>query len=103
MCFSTSIALWIVARYCRVKCSCSFSCDVFCRFVCLFFSFLVVGLDLQRGCVYLLDVDSVRCFFNNSNTSEGSATKFEQEYVRCVRNEEESVCSPLQISLQYPH
>jgi len=26
-----------------------------------------------------------------------------QEYVRCVRNEEECVCSPLQISLQYPH
>jgi len=32
-------------------------------------------------------------FFNNSNTNEDSATKFEQEYVRCVRNEEECVCS----------
>ena len=31
------------------------------------------------------------------------APKFEQQYVRCVRNEEECVCSPLQISLQYPH
>jgi len=39
----------------------------------------------------------------NSNTNEDIATKFEQEYVRCVRNEEECVCSPLQISLQYPH
>jgi len=44
-----------------------------------------------------------RYFFNNSNTNEDFATKFEQEYVRCVRNEEECVCSPLQISLQYPH
>jgi len=35
--------------------------------------------------------------------NEDIATKFEKEYVRCVRNEEECVCSPLQISLQYPH
>jgi len=34
-----------------------------------------------------------RHFFNNSNTKEDIATKFEQEYVRCVRNEEECVCS----------
>ena len=27
-------------------------------------------------------------FFNNSNINEGIATKFEQEYVRCVINEE---------------
>jgi hypothetical protein len=32
-----------------------------------------------------------RHFFNNSNTNEDIATKFEQEYVRCVRNEEECV------------
>jgi len=44
-----------------------------------------------------------RHFFNNSNTNEDTATKFEKEYVRCVRNEEECVCSALQISLQYPH
>ena len=44
-----------------------------------------------------------RNFFNNSNTNEDITTIFEQEYVRCVRNEEECVCSPLQISLQYPH
>ena len=44
-----------------------------------------------------------RHFFNNSNTNEDIATKFEQEYVRCVRNEEECVCSPLQISIKYPH
>ena len=34
-----------------------------------------------------------RHFFNNSNTNEDIATKFEQEFVRCVRNEEECVCS----------
>jgi len=44
-----------------------------------------------------------RHLFTNSNTNEDIATKFEQEYVRCVRNEEECGCSPLQISLQYPH
>ena len=32
-------------------------------------------------------------FFNNSNTNEDIATKFEQEYVRCVRNEDECVSS----------
>jgi hypothetical protein len=31
--------------------------------------------------------------FNISNTNEDIATKFEQEYVRCVRNEKEFVCS----------
>jgi hypothetical protein len=30
---------------------------------------------------------------NNSNTNEDVATKFGQQYVRCVRNEEECVCS----------
>ena len=34
-----------------------------------------------------------RHFFNNSYTNEDIATKFEQEYVRCVRNEQECVCS----------
>jgi len=33
-----------------------------------------------------------RHFFSNFNTNEDIATKFE-EYVRCVRNEEECVCS----------
>jgi hypothetical protein len=28
---------------------------------------------------------------------------FEQDYVRCVRNEEVYVCSQFQISLQWPH
>ena len=34
-----------------------------------------------------------RHFLNNSNTNEDIATKLEQEYVRCVRNEKECVCS----------
>ena len=34
-----------------------------------------------------------RPFFNNSNINEDIATKFEQKYVRCVRNEKECVCS----------
>jgi len=34
-----------------------------------------------------------RHFFNNSNTNEDIAMKFEQEYVCCVRNEKECVCS----------
>ena len=34
-----------------------------------------------------------RHVFNNSNTNEDIATKFEQEYVRYVSNEKECVCS----------
>jgi len=34
-----------------------------------------------------------RQFFNNSKTNEDIATGFEQEYVRCVRNKKECVCS----------
>jgi len=34
-----------------------------------------------------------RHFFNNSNTNKDIATKFGQEYVRCVRNKEECVYS----------
>jgi hypothetical protein len=34
-----------------------------------------------------------RQFFNNSNVNNDIATRFEQEHVRCVRNEEECVWS----------
>ena len=34
-----------------------------------------------------------RHFFNKSNNNEDIAMKFEQEYVRCVRNTKECVCS----------
>jgi hypothetical protein len=34
-----------------------------------------------------------RHFFNNSETNEDTATRFEQDYVRCVRNKQECVCS----------
>ena len=33
-----------------------------------------------------------RHFFNNFKTNEDIVMRFEQEYVRCVRNEEECVC-----------
>jgi len=33
-----------------------------------------------------------RHFCNNSNANEDIATKFEQEYIRCVRNENEEEC-----------
>ena len=57
---------------------------------------------LQEGnCTVCPTRYRTRHFFNNSNTNEDIVTKFEQEYVRCVRNEEECVYSPLQISLQY--
>ena len=36
-----------------------------------------------------------RQFFYNSKTNEDIATRFEQEYVRCVRNEKECVCSKI--------
>ena len=36
-----------------------------------------------------------RQFFNNSKTNEDIATRFEQEYVRCVKNEKECVCSKI--------
>ena len=36
-----------------------------------------------------------RQFFNNSKTNEDIATRFEQEYVRCVRNEKECVCNKI--------
>jgi hypothetical protein len=36
-----------------------------------------------------------RQFYNNSKTNEDIATKFEQEYFRCVRNEKECVCSKI--------
>ena len=36
-----------------------------------------------------------RQFFNNSKTNEDIATRFEQEYVRCVRNEKKCVCSKI--------
>jgi len=43
-----------------------------------------------RGCPTTYQT---RYFFNNSKTNEDIATRFEQEYVRCVRNEEKCVCS----------
>ena len=41
--------------------------------------------------IYIYDISNLRV--NNSNTNEDIVTKFEKEYVRCVRNEKECVCS----------
>ena len=63
MYFSTGIAVWIVARYCRLKFSEVFVVVTYFVVLSAVFSFLVVGLVLQRGCVYLLlGVDTVRHF-----------------------------------------
>jgi len=52
----------------------------------------VCDLETSRmGAPYIYDISRLRV--NNSNANEDIATKFEQEYVRCVRNEEECVCS----------
>ena len=48
--------------------------------------------------------EEARCLkVNISNTNDDNATKFEQEYVRCVSELLHNEVSPLQISLQYPH
>jgi hypothetical protein len=54
---------------------------------------LSANLTLKRKYTGCPTRYQTRHFFNNSNTNEDTATKFEQEYVHCVRNEEECVCS----------
>jgi hypothetical protein len=39
--------------------------------------------DANTGCPTTIQI---RHFFNNSNTNDDIATKFEQEYVCCMRN-----------------
>jgi hypothetical protein len=59
--------------------------------------YTVTQTRIQTNCLH----DCIGCptryltrhFFNNSNTNEDIATKFKQGYFRCVRNEEECVCS----------
>jgi len=61
----------------------------------------VTPFDTRSAPTALLQENHTECptryrtrhFFNNSNTNEDIVTKFEHEYVRCVRNEEECVCS----------
>ena len=48
------------------------------------------GISNHTGCPTRY---RTRHFFNNSNNNEDIAKKFEQKYVRCVRNEKECVCS----------
>ena len=48
------------------------------------------SLEIYTGCPTTY---RTRHFFNNSKTNKDIATSFEQDYVRCVRNEDECVCS----------
>ena len=55
-------------------------------------------MDVSQPKVYNIGCPTTyqtRQFFNNSKTNEDIATRFEQEYVRCVRNEKEFVCSKI--------
>jgi hypothetical protein len=49
----------------------------------------IVSIVGSTGCPTIYQI---RHFFNNSKTNEDIATRFELEYVRCVRSEEECVC-----------
>jgi hypothetical protein len=61
------------------------------------FTLLFLSKQTRHGsniqCVPLATDRVGHTFFNYSNTNEDIVTKFEQGYVRCVRNEEECVCS----------
>jgi len=66
---------------------------IYMYYVCVMFMYLCTGCPTTY---------KTRYFFNNSKTNEDIATRFEQEFVRRVRNEEECVCS-VSVSLQYLH
>jgi len=75
---------------------------LFVNYVFLLFLFIIIIIIMFRSrcsvsLCFLCTVCPTRYrtphFFNNSNTNEDIATKFEQNYVRCVRNEEECVRS----------
>jgi hypothetical protein len=55
--------------------------------------YMSLKLVLRAGSTVCPTRYRTRHFFNNSNTNEDTATKFEKGWVRCVRNEEECVCS----------
>jgi hypothetical protein len=74
----------------------------YCTSVYVLVHYLSVNIPLMQGYFYVRPaIQNTECptryrtrhFFNNSNTSEDIATKFEQEYVHCVRNGKECVCS----------
>ena len=50
-------------------------------------------LEYEEICTGCPTTYQTRHFFNNFKTNEDIATRFEQECVRCVRNEEECACS----------
>ena len=76
---------------CLCECNCAATADSSLCSIC--------HMTLANQCNHSSDYTEypthyrTRNFFNNSNTNDDMAKKFEQEYVRCVRNEKECVCS----------
>ena len=60
------------------------------RSKCWIWSSLIV-VTTSKQCTVCPTCYWTRHFFNNSNTDEDIAVKFEQEYICCVRNEKECV------------
>jgi hypothetical protein len=61
---------------------------------------------LLNASIIEFTVSYTMCPTGYRNRHEDIATKFEQEYVRCLRNEEECVCSGpnyCDTEQQYPH
>ena len=54
-----------------------------CAFWCMWVTVVTMKVTNNTGCPTRY---RTRHFFNYSNTNDDIATKFEQEYVRCVRN-----------------
>jgi hypothetical protein len=54
------------------------------------FLHMYIFLCIYTGCPTTYQTQQ---FFNNSNTNDDIVTRFEQEYVHCVKNEEECICS----------
>ena len=73
-----------------------------CNDVTLSATLMLLNINQVRG-YYAYSFTNTGCpttyqtlqFFNNSKTNEDIAMRFEQEYVRCVRNEKECVCSKI--------
>jgi hypothetical protein len=84
----------LVIKITVITCIASFNIFLYCphiKFMCFFYSCHKRRLSFPyTGCSTRYQI---RHFFNNSNTNEDIATKFEQKYVCCVKNKEECVCS----------
>jgi hypothetical protein len=59
-------------------------------YICLVTLYQLIYIYIHTECPTTYQT---RHLFNNFRTNEDIATRFEQEYVHCVRNEEECACS----------